>query len=49
VADHTPSAVEILGERAYRRVTDIGEPVNVVNVFRPAAEGPELARQVAST
>lgn len=44
-----PSAVEILGERAYRSVTDIGEPVDVVNVFRPAAEAPELARQVVST
>lgn len=31
-----PSAVEILGERAYRSVTDIGEPVDVVNVFRLA-------------
>lgn len=43
-----PSAVEILGERAYRSVTDIGEPADVVNVFRPAAEAPELARQAVA-
>jgi predicted CoA-binding protein len=44
-----PGAVEILGERACCSVTDIGEPVDVVTVFRPAAEGPELTRQVALT
>ncbi len=44
-----PSAVEILGERPYRSVIDIDEPVDVVNVFRPAEEAPELARQVSST
>lgn len=43
-----PSAVDILGERAYRRVTDISEPVDVVNVFRPAREAPELARQAVA-
>jgi uncharacterized protein len=43
-----PSAVEILGERAYRRVIDISEPVDVVNVFRPAGEAPELARQAVA-
>lgn len=37
------SAVEILGERAYRSVIDIDEPVDVVTVFRPAEEAPELA------
>jgi predicted CoA-binding protein len=44
-----PSAVGILGERAYRSVTDIGEPVDVGNVFRPAEEGPEPARRAVST
>ena len=43
-----PSAVDILGERAYRRVTDIAEPVDVVNVFRPAQEAPELAREAVA-
>jgi predicted CoA-binding protein len=43
-----PSAVEILGERAYRSLTDIGESIDVVNVFRPAAEAPELARQAVA-
>jgi predicted CoA-binding protein len=43
-----PSAVEILGERAYRSVTDIDEPVDVVTVFRSAAEAPELVRQAVA-
>jgi predicted CoA-binding protein len=43
-----PSAVDILGEPAYRSVIDIGEPVDVVNVFRPAEEAPELARQAVA-
>jgi len=40
-----PSADEILGERVYRSLTDIGEPVDLVDVFRPAAEAPGIARQ----
>jgi uncharacterized protein len=43
-----PSAVEILGERPYRSVIDIDKPVDVVNVFRPAGEAPELARQAVA-
>lgn len=40
-----PTATEIFGERAYRALTDIREPVDIVDVFRPAAEAPEIARQ----
>ena len=40
-----PSATEILGERAYSSLLDIKEPVDVVEVFRPSAEAPAVARQ----
>jgi predicted CoA-binding protein len=40
-----PSADEILGERAYKTLADIPEPVEVVDVFRPADEAPAIARQ----
>ena len=43
-----PSADELLGERAYRRLEDICEPVDLVNVFRPAHEAGEVARQAAA-
>jgi predicted CoA-binding protein len=36
---------KILGERVYARVDEIGKPVDIVDVFRPAAEVPEIARQ----
>lgn len=38
-----PSAEEILGERAYRRLGDIPEPIDAVEVFRPADEAPGVA------
>ncbi|TVT54987.1 CoA-binding protein [Amycolatopsis cynarae] len=40
-----PSADELLGERVYRSLTDIPEPVDLVDVFRPAAEAPGIAHQ----
>jgi uncharacterized protein len=40
-----PSADEILGERTYETLADIPEPVEVVDVFRPADEAPAIARQ----
>lgn len=40
-----PTADVLLGERVYRSVAQIREPVDVVDVFRPAAECPEIARQ----
>jgi predicted CoA-binding protein len=42
-----PSAIELFGEKAYPSLLDIGEPVDVVQVFRPADEAPEIARQAA--
>ncbi len=38
-----PTAEELLGERAYRWLTEIEESVDLVNVFRPAAEAPDIA------
>jgi predicted CoA-binding protein len=35
----------ILGRRVYGRVDEIDRPVDIVDVFRPASEAPEIARQ----
>ncbi|WP_435159225.1 CoA-binding protein [Amycolatopsis sacchari] len=43
-----PSADVLLGERVYRSLTDIPEPVDLVDVFRPAAEAPGIARQAVA-
>jgi predicted CoA-binding protein len=40
-----PHADRLLGRPVYRRLADIPEPVDVVNVFRPAAEAADIARQ----
>ncbi len=43
-----PKADEILGEKAYPALTDVPEDVDVVEVFRPAAEAAEIARQAVA-
>ncbi|HEX2296798.1 MAG TPA: CoA-binding protein [Actinomycetota bacterium] len=43
-----PKADEILGERAYATLADVPDPVDVVEVFRPADEAPEIARQAVA-
>lgn len=40
-----PNAAEILGETAYASLADVPDPVDVVEVFRPAEEAPDVARQ----
>jgi predicted CoA-binding protein len=40
-----PFAGELFGERVYRSLLDIPEKVDLVDVFRPAADAPEIARQ----
>ena len=35
----------ILGQKVYGRVDEIDRPVDIVDVFRPASEVPEIARQ----
>ena len=36
---------QILERRVYARVDQIDQPVDIVDVFRPASEAPEIARQ----
>jgi uncharacterized protein len=43
-----PYADTLLGEKVYRRLEDIPERVDMVNVFRPAEEAPEVARQAVA-
>jgi predicted CoA-binding protein len=43
-----PSAVELLGEKVYRTLADIPEPVDLVDVFRPSREAPGIAEQAVS-
>lgn len=43
-----PKSDEIIGEKAYPSLADIPEAVDVVNVFRPAEEAPDVARQAVA-
>jgi predicted CoA-binding protein len=43
-----PNHDEILGQRSYATLADIPEPVDVVDVFRPADETPQIAEQAAA-
>lgn len=43
-----PSATEVLGEQAYASLDDVSESVDIVEVFRPAAEAPDIARQAVA-
>lgn len=43
-----PIADELLGERVYRSLADIPEPVDLVDVFRPSPEAAGVAREAAA-
>ena len=43
-----PSYTEVLGERAYASLSDVDVPIDVVDVFRPAAEAPSIAQDAVS-
>jgi predicted CoA-binding protein len=43
-----PYATQIWGQTCYPTLADIPEPVDLVNVFRPSADTPEVARQAAA-
>ena len=43
-----PYADELFGERVYRTLAEVPVPVDVVDVFRPAADAPEIARQAVA-
>lgn len=40
-----PGAEEVLDEDAPDQLTAVDEPVQIIDVFRPAAEAPDIARQ----
>jgi predicted CoA-binding protein len=40
-----PEADVLFGERVYRSLADVRQKVDVVEVFRPSEEAPEIARQ----
>jgi len=43
-----PSIDELWGVRAYPTLADVPVQVDLVNVFRPAADAPEIARQAVA-
>ena len=43
-----PFADELFGEKAYRTLADIPEPVEIVDVFRPSREAADVARQAVA-
>ena len=43
-----PYADTLFGERVYRSVLDVPEKIDIVDVFRPAHDTPEIARQAAA-
>jgi predicted CoA-binding protein len=43
-----PYATELFGQTAYPRLEEIPEPVDLVNVFRPAPDCPDVARQAVA-
>src|SRR5438552_16626126 len=43
-----PFAETLFGERVYRTLRDVPEKIDLVDVFRPAADAPEIAGQAAA-
>jgi uncharacterized protein len=43
-----PRGGELFGEKVHRSLAEIDEAVDVVDVFRPPEEGPEIAHKAAS-
>jgi predicted CoA-binding protein len=43
-----PRGGQLFGETVYHALTEIPVPVDVVDVFRPAEEAPEIARQAVA-
>ena len=39
-----PTRDQLYGEKCHQNLADVTEPVDVVDVFRPASEAPEIAR-----
>ncbi|MFT4042516.1 MAG: CoA-binding protein [Gordonia sp. (in: high G+C Gram-positive bacteria)] len=43
-----PTAQTIVGEKVYPTIADVAEQVGFIDVFRPAADAPEIARQAVA-
>jgi predicted CoA-binding protein len=43
-----PKAPEIFGVKAYKTLAEIPGPIDMVNVFRPSEETPDVARQAVA-
>ena len=43
-----PFADELFGERVYRSLSEVPVKIDLVDVFRPAADAPEIARQAVA-
>ena len=43
-----PYANTLFGERVYRSLAEVPERIDLVDVFRPAADAPEIARQAVA-
>jgi uncharacterized protein len=43
-----PRADQILGEQVYRTLSAVPPPVGLVDVFRPPAQAPDIARQAVA-
>lgn len=43
-----PFADELFGEKVYRSLLDVPGKVDIVDVFRPAQDAPEIARQAVA-
>ena len=43
-----PFADQLFGERVYRTLADVPEKIDLVDVFRPAADAPAIARQAVA-
>ena len=43
-----PTVDELFGERAYRSLADIPHPVDLVDVFRPAADAVQVVREAVA-
>ncbi len=43
-----PNRPEVLGETSYATLRDIPDPVDVVEVFRPSEEAPDIARDAVA-
>ena len=43
-----PYADTLFGEKVYHSLLEVPEKIDIVDVFRPAADAPEIARQAAA-